>query len=352
LKTSGQLIKHQLGLDNFPNIKISRLLGHTYPLYLIYYNSHNLKLPILRHTVAKAHFTSKVFFGTDSFKKSAMMTPLIDLDKFNGLIRGALFTTIDIAGYHMIDKNRFKKVKEGKENVESDFDASLYYFGESLEKIVEDGFSIPDLFNNVSNPHELEFYNDRQQSGSHVSNITQISWNDKNWRALGADKNTSTLTITFKVSPTYGVPKFVFKKDGGKTNAPGYTIRVQFQDINAWVESRFAFLELEPRDQVEFMDAVLKLAPVKLWSNDPSWMFRGSYENATDLGYSMYDFHKQGIPTQDPSQNNSAYNKYYRPYGEPKPAIFTLSKHMIEVLKKLPDLSDDIIRLINKKYGD
>lgn len=346
MTTSGQIVKQQLGLDKFPNIKISRLLGHTYPVYVIYFNSHNLKLPILRHTVSRAHFTSKMFFGTDSFKKPSMMTPLIDLDKFNGLIKGALFTTIDIAGYHMIDKNQFK------ENIDSVLDSSMYYFGENLERIVEDGYSIPDLFNNVKNKHELDFYKDRQTNGSHVSDITQISWNDKNWRAIGADRDTSTLTITFKVSPTYGVPNFVFKKDGGKTHANGYTIRVQFQDINAWVESRIAFLALNSADRKEFINSVLKLAPVKLWSNDPSWMFRGSYENSTDLGYSMYDFHKQGIPTQKPSEVNSAYNKYYKPYGSEKPAIFTLSKHMIEVLKKLPDLSNDIIRLINQKYGE
>jgi len=286
-----------------------------------------------------------MFFGTDSFKKPAMMTPLIDLDKFNGLIRGALFTTIDISGYHMIDGTQFK------ENVTEEF-ASLYYFGENLEKIIEDGYSIPDLFNNVQNPHELNFYKDREENGTHISNITQVSWNDKNWRAIGGDRNTSTLTLTFKVKPTYDTPKFVFKKDGGKTHANNYTIRIQFQDINSWVENRKAFLDLDPIDKKEFMDSVLKFAPVKLWSNDPSWMFRGSYENATDLGYSMYDFHKQGIPTQDPSKVNSAYNKYYRPYGSKKPAIFTLSKHMIEVLKKLPDMSNTIINLIIQKYGE
>lgn len=349
MKTSGQLIKHQLGLENFPNIKISRLLGHTYPVYMIYFNSHNTRLPILRHTVAKAHFTSKLFFGTDSFKKPAMMTPLIDLDKFNGLIRGALFTTIDMAGYHMIDKNEFQKVKE---SIENDIKTSIYYFGENLVQLTEDGYSIPDLFNNIKNKHELDFYKDRQTNGTHISNITQISWNDKNWRAIGGDRNMSTLTLTFKVKPTYGIPDFVFTKTGSKTNANEYTIRVQFQDINAWVESRSAFLDLNIADRKEFMQSVLKLAPVKLWSNDPSWMFRGSYENSTDLGYSMYDFHKQGIPAQDPSQTNSAYNKYYRPHGSEKPAIFTLSKHMIEVLKKLPELSDEIIRLIAQKYGE
>jgi len=350
LKTSGQLVKRQLGLDKFSNIKISRLLGHTYPLYLIYYNSHNLNLPILRHTVARVNFTSKLFFGTDNFKKPAMMTPLIDLDKFNGLIRGALFTTIDIAGYHMIDKNQFKKVKESIED--NNIESSLYLFGENLTQLTEDGYSIPDLFNNVQNKHELDFYNDRQTNGTHSSKITQISWNDKNWRAIGDDKNMSTLTLTFKVKPTYGVPNFVFTKTGSKIQANEYTIRIQFQDINSWVESRSAFLDLNTIDRKEFMASVLKLAPIKLWSNDPSWMYRGSYENSTDLGYSMYDFHKQGIPTQDPSKVNSAYNKYYRPYGSEKPAIFTLSKHMIEVLKKLPDISDDIIRLIVNKYGE
>lgn len=347
MSTTGQLIKAQLNLNFFPNVKISRLLGHTYPVYIIYFNSHNKSLPILRYNVTKDHFTSKIFFGTDSFKKPAVMTPLIDLDKFNGLVRGALFLTIDISGYHMIDRSQFK---ENINNNNEEF-ASLYYFSENLEKLIEDGYSIPDLFNNVQNPHEVNFYKDREENGTHTFNITQVSWNDKNWRALGGDRNMSTLTLTFKVSPTYDTPEFVFTKTGGRTHANNYTIRVQFQDINSWVESRIAFLDLNTADKKEFMDSVLKLAPVKLWSNDPSWMFRGSYENATDLGYSMYDFHNQGIPTQDPSKTNSAYSRYYKPYGAEKPPMFTLSKHMIEVLKKLPSTSNKIIALLIKKYG-
>ena len=228
----------------------------------------------------------------------------------------------------LLEKNRDFEIKEFKEDL--------------LEILYE--YTISDLRSNAPNPHEKKFLKTRQKKGEQGSFLVGLSWNDRNKRAVGKERYTSTLTLTFKIQPTYKDSQGNYTKKGNQTGTKkNYQIKLQFQAINDWVESRQAFLEFTKGEQVEFIRGIIKGADIKIWSNDPSWLYQGHYENAVELDYSLYEW-PGNIPR---AKGRWAMIKT----GSTTTPYFSLSKHMIEVLTVIPFIPDEIASMIRKEYG-
>jgi hypothetical protein len=148
--------------------------------------------------------------------------------------------------------------------------------------------------------------------------------------------------LTFQVKPTYKQSQGNYTKQGSETSKKkSYTVKVQFQKINDWLESKQTFLELSKGEQIEFIRGIVKGADVKIWSDDPSWLYHGHYENAVELDYSLYPW--PGLPK---AKGTWATIKT----GSPTTQYFSLSKHMIEVLTVIPFIPDEIAGKIRTKY--
>ena len=339
---TGTLLKQKLGLDNFPYVKYQKVLLNTNTLFLIYYDTRRPDYPITNRRL-KTMSTIHILRGyqNDDF----IITPAYDLHEFDGNLENRIIIAFDLAGSNFTrpEKLTSPELRGGGIKVESFILKSdiLYERTNCQYKKLLEGYTIPDLRKNAFNAHELKFYKLRMKANNGIT-LKDISWNDRNTRGTGDNKYSSTLTLTFSIVPTYFSQVSILSKDGTPSKADHYTFKLQFQDINKWIGSRKEFLELSESDKVEFMKAIMKKAEVKLWSNDYSWLFQGNYENAVNLDYSLYPW-PVGIPK---AEGRWALIKT----GDTNTTYYSLSKHAIEVLKKVHLMTKAIIKRIKDTY--
>ena len=334
MKKTGEILKKNLGLDKFRYVKIARALVSSYKILFVWYDSRRPNVPLTTHRIRKFPWTTMIFSGTDLLRgtdRGTMFAPPITIEDFNGMIRGALIITVDMIGNNLIDTRAFTKKFKDSKIVPIKIKFNL------------DEYTISDLRSNAPNPHEKQFLKTRQTKGEQGTFLTGLSWNDRNKRAIGKEKNTSTLTLTFNVRPTYKGSQGNYTQKGTQTGTKkNYQVKIQFQNINDWVESRQAFLGLTKGEQIEFIHGIIKDADVKIWSDDPSWIYQGNYENAVELDYSLYSW---------PSNVPKAKGRWAKiKTGSTTTPYFSLSKHMIETLTIIPFIADQIAKMIREKY--
>lgn len=335
--TSGEKIKIELGLENFPYVKISRLVGTNQRILFVWYDSYRSSRPLLYRTIKSWPFVAAPIFGNtilDGKPEKGLMTPPMTIQDYNGNIQGAVIIAVDLAGRRFVNfNNDLTKVIESTKNRPN---ISFH--------IINEGYTVADLRQNGIDAHTAGFYSDRQRRGLHPPILMAVSWNDKNWRAVGKDKYTSTLTLAYKVAPTFGASRGNTTKTGGNQVKTFYTVKIQFQGINEWIESREAFLnDLTPAEQLEFMKGIIAGAEVKVHSDDMSWLYQSGWENGSKLDYALYPF-----PERIPSQRGIWLQ---RKTGDSTPPNFIITKHIMEVLDAVLDGANEIVAAIIQKYG-
>jgi hypothetical protein len=340
--STGKLLKDRLGLSKVNNIILTRLIGTSQRIYFVWFDSMRPKFPLTRGRIMKFPYTAMVYYGHElegSSPKKATFGPMMDIDEFNFKLTGVIFISIDLAGMKFNKDQNLTKVGESVKTL-------LEYPSVGIHSFFLEGYNIADLRQNAIDSHTQGHFSDRQNQST-GSELADLSWNDKNKRATGKDRYTSTLTLTYKVTPTQGGRSQAnFTKDGTQTGTKQkYTIKVQFQDINGWIESRQAFLnDINDQDRKEFMDAIIKEAEVKVFSDDPSWVLQGHFYNAAELDYSIFPY-----PSSLPAPTG-----YWAKIktGSSEVPYFSISKHVMEVLETIPNHSNKIIDMIKSKYQE
>ena len=102
------------------------------------------------------------------------------------------------------------------------------------------------------------------------------------------------------------------------------------------------FLKLSKGEQVSALRLLIHFADVRIWADDPSWLYQGYYQNAAELDYSLYDF-PPNIPKAQGHWAMTKTDSSVVPY-------FSLSKHVIETLTIIPFLAPEIAKMIREKY--
>lgn len=111
--TSGQILKKNLHLLNFPHTKIRRVVtGGSIPCYQIVYDSRNVGRP-LTSTLLNANILAPKIVA---FESGISKLPWVTLDVYNGALSPALFFVTDVAGFYGVKKNYSEKVFTLKEN--------------------------------------------------------------------------------------------------------------------------------------------------------------------------------------------------------------------------------------------
>lgn len=318
--TTGQKLRRKLGLKNYPNAKIGRVIGHPFLYFVVFvvFDSSN------RHIIIP---TSKLKYGIlpfriRTFDRKSMLTQWWYLDDYDRPIDRDVVVIIDLAG------RIHRKFNLWAENIES-------FLRHSPFSLRED-FSITDLSRGIKNPHEIDKFKKRKRYGQTGLSLSQALWNDKE----------NFLELEIKIRPTEPGVKTVYTPSGVPSSAPVYTAYLRFTEVDKYLSTKKEFFNVLTRlERKRFISRVLVKCPVRIWINDPSWLFRGSYQNATDLGYSIYDFYRTKIPRQKGINAMKYYNTRETP-------LFTLSKHAIEIFQKIGVFGDKIQKILELRWEE
>lgn len=116
--TTGKKLKKNLGLEKLKNVKVSRVAVSSYKILQIFYDSRRPSMPVTNYRIKNFPFVARVFHGTDiahNTRKLPVMTPAIDIEDYNGTIKGSLIIPTDLAGDRFVDKNNYSKFFEKEE---------------------------------------------------------------------------------------------------------------------------------------------------------------------------------------------------------------------------------------------
>ena len=354
--TTGEILKSELGLDKYTEIKIIKFVKFPLNMYMIFYYSRNLNYPLTRVIIDRCLRTkyTTLFCGWNISKPPVYFPPQ-DLVEFDRTVsNNMLFIVTDLSGVFLTKQNesvekdidvKFYKLIDNKisetnnfysnEKKESSYnvDKLLEYFKGKLSILQEaEGFQIDDLLQNAESQRNKKFYGLRKSEGETGSFLKSATYN----------VNKNTLLLTFWITPTYSKIVRAFTTSGQEIKTDHYVVKLQFEDIDYNIGKKGELFDLDYKDQQQFIYSLINEGTIKFWASDPSFIFQGLWENADKLGFSIFPY--TGI------KGKGIWSK--RHMGE-FPAIY-LTKHLIEVLEivKQKFIVSDILKLLKKSIGE
>jgi hypothetical protein len=130
--STGENLKHSLGLDSFNFVRINRAIAGSKKIYFVYYDSRRPNFPITNYRVREWPFVSEIFdgFNLEKGKPSKIThTPLMDIRDFKGSLQGALVVAVDLAGSFQINIENMQPVAESiKEKSFNKTDIPKYFY--------------------------------------------------------------------------------------------------------------------------------------------------------------------------------------------------------------------------------
>ncbi len=123
MATTGQLLKKRLGLEELKNVRVVRFVVSSYKILGIFYDS-NRDFLVTNYRIKSYPRVATIFNGTDLFhgtNKYTPMTPPVDIEDYNGNLRGALVIPIDLAGDRFVDEDNYSKIFESKKAIKERF---------------------------------------------------------------------------------------------------------------------------------------------------------------------------------------------------------------------------------------
>jgi hypothetical protein len=98
MSTSGELLRHKLGLTNFKYVVLTRALISNFKMYLVFFDSRNPNTPITSAKVLKFNKTSMLY--QYPFSRRPTLTPMMRLEDYAGAIETGTYFVIDISGQY------------------------------------------------------------------------------------------------------------------------------------------------------------------------------------------------------------------------------------------------------------
>lgn len=342
--TTGQLLKKNLGLDNFKSVKISRAATSTYKILFVWYDSYRRTMPVTNYRVKNFPWVAHIFQGTELYhdtKKQTVFTPAIDIEDYDGALRGALIIPVNLAGDKFIDKKQFTKVFESVQEVQKE--TPILQFNKNLLEFV----TLYDLADQ-----------------GNVSDFTMTWRKDRN-RVMGAENTVAKLvdvfvdeadksvTFAFLTEATelggkdpndnidssyrfYDGPKmevdpetFNLKRNRSRT----YEIQIKILDFFEWLDV-FEGEKIGPKEMKE----ILEVANVQVFNTAPSFQYQGINYWISQVDGSI---HPEGRRPQRWNASNL--------HGD---GGAFLDKHLYGLLRQIKFFINPMASMLNKKLKD
>lgn len=338
MPTTGILLKKQLGLEGLKEVRISRFVVSSYKVLGVFFDSYRDML-VTTYRIKRFPRVATIFSGTDLARDTnryTPMTPPVDIEDYNGTIRGALVIPVDLAGDRFIDEDEYSKIFESKDKDKSEL--VLYIPKETLK--------------------EITLY-DLADKGN-ISDFSMLWRKDRN-RIMGTENTTAKLidciideadksvTFQFLTESTelgnkepndnidssyrfYDGPKgevdpdtFRIKRNRSRT----YELQIKIVDALEWIK----VFEGEEIGQKE-MKEILEVSDVKVFSTAPAFHWQGMNVNISQLDASIY-------PTDIP-------NPVWGPrHGDAKG--YFLDKHLYGLFNQIKFFINPMSSMLSKK---
>jgi len=319
--TKGEQLKKDLKLSNFGSVRIAKLFITPRPVYYIWYDSRKPNFPITTYRIKSKPFVSVLFDGRRGFKTLPKMLPIRDLEDWDGDITNSLFITVDLSGKQFIKQGVFESV--GNSNtIEEGVIISLKEFT-----------TIPDLKKNSLSDRNKHFYQIRKKDGTTGSIFQTAEWSD----------DTDSVLVTFHVRPTYDKKVDTYTPTLKRKTDNKYTIKLEFLNASDFLGSKENFIEQKKGIQQKRVRKMLKEGLVRIWENDPSFFFQGSFETFAKVDGTIY-------PYTGP-KGKGIWNRRHDPAGGDKDFLH-LTKHLVELLIALNFNAPDITIALRNQIGE
>jgi len=319
--TTGELLKQKLKLTQYKNVKMTRVIG-LQATYIIYFDSVHPKYPITSARIDRDPKTLCIYRNNIDYKDDLSFTPIFDIERYNGNERGVTFLLVDLGSDFLLD-DRMREF-------------SIIKYSELKKQLLKE-YTVRDLYQNARDKHTVKFWNLRKSKGRTGSKLVKAEF-------IEYEGGKISIGLEYNSVPTEDNRVMVVNNTGGESTANKYIVEIEltgFEEIasiDEWVEADFKTRQF-------YMNEFLKIADCLIWSNSPAWLYQGAYEDASDLGYSIYDFGSTGIPSQE-----GRWADIKNPPSGSYPS-FVLTKHVLEVLSVLPNNVTQIISKLNKSVG-
>jgi hypothetical protein len=334
--TTGIKLKKTLGLEDFYEVWISRVIVQsTKPIYFVVYDSKRKKLPLPKNRFKDFPYVSMIYNGSDlNLDKYEVptFTPMLKIERWGGNIQSGLFITVDLSYSKLLNKKSFDRIPESLEVL------SIDHKGKTLTERV----TIKDLLDKDSvDPHVDKFSKERKSIQGTENKLAKL---------LECNLDIANDTVTFiwltesttKKYPTnYGYKEVPIKKNYNKKSkrsilipnrSKTYELHLQLLDILANIKE----LGIENEITKENMKVLIELSYVKLFSNDPSFLYTGIMYNATELDASIKPCNIK--PTRwDKYRPNSVLSKHLRNLIQRGSIEFFMNQMASMLTKKLKD---------------
>ena len=283
--THGQILKKNLGLDNFKYIKVARAVLSSYKILFVWYDSRRKDTPLTTSRIRSFPWTTMIFSGTDIFHgtdKGTVFAPPIDIEDYNGELRGSLIITVDLVGNNLINPKVFTKQFKDSLNIKS-YIIGLNYLTENLNENI----TISDLMNSQGmsdfTRKTRSKRNKAQGTENRLAKLVDIDINkEKNYVTFYwlTDATTNIYPKDYKFKDVEPTANFKLVSDPSKT----YTLQIKILNFFEWLDIYPDKIEITEKDIKDIFD----VSYIQVFSDDPSFHWQGANFWISQLDGSIY----------------------------------------------------------------
>jgi hypothetical protein len=196
------------------------------------------------------------------------------------------------------------------------------------EEIKLDEYTVPEWMSDGLSDLNKKWYDDRKKNGNNkVEYITSV-YNAKD----------GTLTVRYHVTPTYTgkknpskpydkpkkTVKIINQKTGEERTGKFYTLMIQFQGIGELIGTKDEWFRLSKKERIEIVRDIIDGSEVKLWSNDMSMKWQGTWKSLDAIDSAIYPF--PNLPDENFWNGPEMHNNNDRHLTKHFPPVFSTLK--------------------------
>ena len=273
MATTGKKLKKNLGLDKLKHVKIARAIVSSYKILCVFYDSRRPTMPVTDYFVKKSPWTTMVFHGTDIFHgkdRHVPYSPLLQIEDYNGSLRGAIIITVDLCGKRFVDDRVFTKV-----------------FRESRSGL-EEYVTLSDLMKSKGTSSFTKFFRKERDkyvgkgvrgSEANVAKVLDIELKDDGLLFHFLTESTPKYPPDYTYKET-DPPSFGLNGNPSKT----YEMDILILDFMEWLDTYPTKESITSKDMKDIFD----VSYVKIWCNCPAQHWQGLNWHLSQLDGSIH----------------------------------------------------------------
>jgi len=313
---AGVLLKQHLGLNAFPKVYYARVIGlAAYKIYFIFFDSRMPQLNLTSWETFKKELPPVILFGKSG--KRLSLTNILPIEDWNSSETGSLFIRVDLSGRYLIPQNYVFTEKHIKK------------FIENRKGILVEDMTIEDFKDGAAISAMTQKFRTqrRQMLGQEIVNVQLV--------ATRYDQQDDWVEFQFKSVATPNTPtkskSDPFANFSLHPNPPKvYILLVRLDKFFTWMLKTLP--DGQPLTIKDIKDAI-RVCPVKLWSNCPSFHWQGFNYYLTQLNAAIH-------PTSIAPQ----YWNQPQFHGEDT----FLDKHLTALIRNISFFFNNMAAMLNK----